>query len=303
MANYILSDFDEVSKKSESYSQIVALFLGYASAIAYKEEQEIKNILSSMGLSTNKESFCFLNQSNTQGFIVSNDKLIAVVFRGTESSNLHDWFTDLEIDFADNTEFAGGIKVHSGFYKALCSVYEALKNFLELPNNKGKAIWFTGHSLGGALATLAAFKLHHEGYENKILGLYTFGQPRVGNVIFAKRFDEKLGHKSYRLVNNNDIVPRIPPRCEPLCDANENYSHYKGQTIYFDKDGLLQSDMSFLEKIYDDVAGRLSNFIDAIINLDPRFSDGIHDHQIENYIACVKKPENSDNKPHIDYPL
>ena len=153
------------------------------------------------------------------------------------------------------------------------------------------------------MATLTAFKLHNEGYEDRILGLYTFGQPRVGNVDFAKAFDKSLGGKAYRLINNNDVVPRIPSRIEPL-GIDENYSHYKGQLIYFDKDGLLQTDMSFLKKIYDDVAGRLSNFIDAIMNLDPRFSDGINDHLIENYIKCIKKPENvGDCAVQIDYPL
>ncbi len=69
---------------------------------------------------------------------------------------------------------------------------------------KKKPLFITGHSLGGALATIAAKKISHEG---GIAACYTFGSPRVGN-------DEWIAHIKapiYRLVNAADCVPMLPP--------------------------------------------------------------------------------------------
>ena len=64
-----------------------------------------------------------------------------------------------------------------------------------------KQVIFTGHSLGGALAVVAAARSKYVGE------VYTFGQPRVGN----RKYSKQVKSKVYRFVNNNDIVPRIPP--------------------------------------------------------------------------------------------
>ena len=64
-----------------------------------------------------------------------------------------------------------------------------------------RKIWMTGHSLGAALATLAADR-----YGN-VQGVYTFGSPRVGDGAFKKNFEVE----AYRIVNNKDIVTRVPP--------------------------------------------------------------------------------------------
>ena len=59
----------------------------------------------------------------------------------------------------------------------------------------------TGNSLGAALATLAADR-----YGN-VQGVYTFGSPKVGNDVFKEKFIVK----TYSIVNNKDIVTRVPP--------------------------------------------------------------------------------------------
>lgn len=78
------------------------------------------------------------------------------------------------------------------------------------------ALYITGHSLGGALATLAAARIYaesslHEKYWKKLRGVYTFGQPMVGNQEFARRFEGVLGQMLYRHIYKNDVVPRMPP--------------------------------------------------------------------------------------------
>jgi hypothetical protein len=76
-----------------------------------------------------------------------------------------------------------------------------------------KPLFITGHSLGGGLATIAAYRLMKMGLN--VTGLYTFGSPRVGNGAFVRSF-LKLAHRRtdggiYRFVNHNDAVARVPP--------------------------------------------------------------------------------------------
>ena len=67
----------------------------------------------------------------------------------------------------------------------------------------------TGHSLGGALATIAAMDIHDNlGIEN--VHTITFASPRVGNHDFAQQWNDRLAESSMRFVHENDIVPHIP---------------------------------------------------------------------------------------------
>ena len=70
----------------------------------------------------------------------------------------------------------------------------------------------TGHSLGGALATIAAVDLKVALGITNPLSLYTFGQPRVGNAAFSDYVMKTLGPDNYvRVTHDNDPVPRMPP--------------------------------------------------------------------------------------------
>jgi hypothetical protein len=123
------------------------------------------------------------------------------------------------------------IRVHAGFYSALgLSVFNSLEKidfsnvtketpmFIQLLNSIQKIhqndnkynISITGHSLGGGLASLFSFVLCAHGYESSISGVYTYGQPLVGNRRYAEILNNKLGNRIHRWVNHCDIVPRIP---------------------------------------------------------------------------------------------
>lgn len=68
-----------------------------------------------------------------------------------------------------------------------------------------------GHSLGGALAVLQALDfVQNEGYNSSVLTIYSYGEPRIGNSAFATYVDS-LDLNIYRSVNQNDIVPHLPP--------------------------------------------------------------------------------------------
>ncbi|WP_438022184.1 lipase family protein [Sorangium sp. So ce233] len=79
------------------------------------------------------------------------------------------------------------------------------------------ALYITGHSLGAALAVLAAARIYtvsslYDRYWKKLRGIYTFGQPMVGNQEFARRYERVFGQMLFRHIYENDVVPRMPPR-------------------------------------------------------------------------------------------
>ncbi|KYF83459.1 hypothetical protein BE17_10665 [Sorangium cellulosum] len=86
----------------------------------------------------------------------------------------------------------------------------------EAPRSTLKALYITGHSLGGALAVLTAARIYTNGdveeLRSVLRGVYTFGQPMVGDRTFARAVGRKFERKLFRHIYRNDIVPRLPPR-------------------------------------------------------------------------------------------
>ncbi|KAK6015851.1 triacylglycerol lipase, partial [Ostertagia ostertagi] len=81
-------------------------------------------------------------------------------------------------------------------------------------------VWVTGHSLGAALATLAASYIVAANHVpcSKVF-VITFGQPRVGDSTFARAYEEKMGY-SFRVTHWRDWVPHI------LAEKFFNYYHH-----------------------------------------------------------------------------
>lgn len=148
-----------------------------------------------------------------RGLVLSNDQSFVVVFRGTrlEVHNLMDVAelviinqSDLWIDslFLPAVCSVGG-QVHAGFLKAFSEISDALDAVWKA-KTAGRKLWLAGHSLGGALATLAAAHLGREAVQ----GLYTYGCPRVGD----RKFVSVLPQASYfRFVHREDWVVHQPP--------------------------------------------------------------------------------------------
>ncbi|WP_437790745.1 lipase family protein [Sorangium sp. So ce693] len=88
--------------------------------------------------------------------------------------------------------------------------------FMTERQDRLKALYITGHSLGGALAVLAAALIWSdplfEPLREKLRGIYTYGQPMVGDAGFRAHFEEKLGPMVFRHIYGNDLVPRMPPK-------------------------------------------------------------------------------------------
>lgn len=143
---------------------------------------------------------------------------VVLAFRGTNT------FTQVTEELLHHSlvEFPGvpGALVNEFFLSAISSLNA---NFSASLNHTfdacpGCTLFFTGHSLGGSLAMLSAYSLRDELPRNGHVPVhvYTFGQPRVGNVALAKDVDRKLP-SFFRLVNAADVVPHIPG-----CDANKS---------------------------------------------------------------------------------
>uniref|UniRef100_A0A183CC27 Lipase_3 domain-containing protein n=1 Tax=Globodera pallida TaxID=36090 RepID=A0A183CC27_GLOPA len=105
----------------------------------------------------------------------------------------------------------------------------------------GFNVTFTGHSLGGALASLAAARSVVEGFKRSDqLRLYTFGQPRVGNSAFASKHKE-LVPNSFRIVFREDFVAHIPPCSlndeddDKPCDPTISTHFHHGTEIWYSK--------------------------------------------------------------------
>ena len=105
--------------------------------------------------------------------------------------------------------------VHSGFLNAYDSVRGPVLGLIDTALTDEKDPWtiyITGHSLGGALATLCAFDLSHRqwahGAHHNIV-MYNYGSPRVGNKAFAVEFDRAVPN-AWRVVNRQDAVVTVP---------------------------------------------------------------------------------------------
>jgi len=146
------------------------------------------------------------------------DNKFVAVFRGTESGR--DVLTDLNMARMpmdlDNIENNKRPWVHWGFLRQFRTVDKkiniALKEYINNKEieDKDKNIIFCGHSLGGALSSLACVEFSQKYKDSKIpIHSITFGSPRVGSKYFAKLFNNNV-QTSYRFVNDNDPVPLMP---------------------------------------------------------------------------------------------
>jgi triacylglycerol lipase len=221
--------FQDVKKygfqfNATSFNLINAWWLAEVSTLVYAGKGFVRTQFNRAGL---QELKYFKNHS-TECYVASNDKFAIVAFRGSEIWRKREEFdlkevigelkTDIDIWL---TDWQQGGKVHRGFKEALEEVWPDLLPYVRKLYQKGCKIWITGHSLGGALATLFASRF------NNTQGVYTFGSPRVGNEVFKKNFEVKI----YRIVNNDDIVPRVPL---PI-----RYVHV-GELKFIDSDGIIR---------------------------------------------------------------
>ncbi|KAG9257759.1 Alpha/Beta hydrolase protein [Emericellopsis atlantica] len=149
------------------------------------------------GLWTGIASYVALDTARTE---------IVVSVRG--SSNVRNWIANLDFNFEDSPIVSGG-KVHDGFNRAWnemrSGVTAAIRDAMNA--HPGYRVVATGHSLGAAVATLAAAQLRNDGIP---VDLYTYGSPRAGNDVLSDYISNQAGPE-FRITHLDDPVPRLPP--------------------------------------------------------------------------------------------
>lgn len=271
MSDYIFqADIKKFDAKSTLYNGENALLLADCAKLVYKPEADIEKALKN---NWQLSKFKFFDGESTQAFAAGNESVIIVSFRGTEIFKVADIMSDVKLTFADTgIENLPG-KVHSGFKDALHEIWTDLLAILKQFQDNQQTLWFCGHSLGGALATLAVAELIGNGIA-EVNGLYTIGQPRVGDSKFAKHFDLSVKGKCFRFANNNDAVPQLP-----LWSILFKYTHI-GNLIYFDSAGKLSDSTPWIKMAWNRVRG-LSD------ELGKLGFDHLNDHSQEQYLNLV----------------
>lgn len=153
---------------------------------------------------------------STQFMVIANEREVIVAFRGTRIDGFAIPFLKTQgftLNWGDvrkdaqflPKEIEPGVLVHEGFHAAYEEIKDELQKTLAEAVADGRPLWFCGHSLGAALATIAAYK-----HRDQVHGLYTFGSPRVGNGAFVEAFSESL-RNIWRFVHHHDAVTAMPP--------------------------------------------------------------------------------------------
>jgi hypothetical protein len=155
------------------------------------------------------ESFSFIrafNNGGTQAFLASlkmqaeSDEMLILIFRGTQTSAYEDVLTDMKAWLVPAEHGLDKGRVHKGFLDAHNKVQHGIQNTLKEYDHL--PLYIAGHSLGGALAVLAArFSTH-----SNVAATYTYGCPRVAD----DKFYEYIRTPIYRIVNAADGVARMP---------------------------------------------------------------------------------------------
>ncbi|MBD5780278.1 lipase family protein [Pelagicoccus sp. NFK12] len=187
------------SDDPSSFSLQNAAFLAQCSLLIYVKEPEfITDTLQEAGFGQTE----IFDTEGTFAFLSESEAHIVITFRGTESGDRADYLTDSKFN---QTAFSEHGTAHSGFVEALAQVAPDLLDTLGARSEAApqKTVWLTGHSLGGALATLFALQ-----NPDQVDAVYTVGAPRTMGRKLAAHWEDKL--PLFRVVNNNDIVPRLP---------------------------------------------------------------------------------------------
>ena len=217
----------------------------------------------------------FIDSDDSQVFMAADRDAIVVSFRGTEANDLSDWLTDADFNLVDGPLDG---RVHEGFYDALADIWQALDREIWLHDpQQRKSLWITGHSLGGALAALAAARWTEMG--RRISGLYTFGQPRTGDAKFSRNFNFAMKASTFRFVNDNDLVTRVPPRAL-------GFSHV-GTLKYFTDAGQLEGDVTWWRMFLDRWTFHIDGFLDGAL-------EGAQDHSMVGYRKLIEAIRTTD---------
>ncbi len=234
-----------------------SLLFAELASLSYYDPGNIERSLAQLGFTESQ----FIDRDGAQAWIFANEWDRVVACRGTEPHEWNDIKADLKAVAVVMETFG---RVHQGFNEEVNDLWPRLEDALQ---DNQRTLWFTGHSLGGAMATICAGRCFLSEIDSLPYALFTFGSPRVGD----KRFVNFVELNHTRWVNNNDIVTRLPP-------AWMGYRH-SGQEMYLNRNGDIRK-LSGLTRLRDGILGFLAGLLRFRI-------DHFADHSMDRYIEYI----------------
>ncbi len=233
-----------------------SLLFAEISMISYLPAEEARRAGEQLGFTDT----VYVERDGAQAFLFHNSLDRVVACRGTEPNEWNDIRADANA-WTDLAETVG--RVHRGFKRETDDIWPLIREHLVEIDDRD--LWFTGHSLGGAMTQILAGRCRLSEIPAWPVEVHTFGSPRVGN----RRYIANNGLHHVRWVNNNDVVPRVPPTWM-------RYQH-RGVRMYLDHEGRVRRRLSPQERARDQWAGFKKG-------LRQRKLDHFADHAIAAYV-------------------
>ncbi len=231
--------------------------------------------------------------TGTQALVLRGEEIVLVVFCGSEGHDdaaaMRDWLTNASIWPLD----VDGVRLHRGFHYALESVWSELDAAVAGPLEDGLALWLTGHSLGGALANLAAYRWSRQ--QVPVGGVYTFAAPKIGDAAFVADFEQRLGTRSQQWSTTLDPVPRLPE-----LTARTTFEKL-GVTNMVHASGKAELDTSQrMSSVPNPMAHRVGSYVNYLYRALP---GEVRDRVPRPPALCALYHQNVGSHPHNGYPL
>ncbi|MDD9802500.1 MAG: lipase family protein [Deltaproteobacteria bacterium] len=221
------------------------------------------------------------DNKSSQAMLVEHDQFLCMAFRGTDE--IRDWFDNLDIQ---KREELFGV-FHEGFWEATQDIWPQINRDYQhickrdrSQKNVQRPLFLTGHSLGGAMATIAAARMVYE--DLPFTSVYTFGQPRAMDRETGRKFNIECKDRFHRFCNDKDVVTRIPARIG-------GFTHV-GQVVYIDNDMILHPEIGRWQQFVNTVSGAVETFVEKGFESGVKgIAELIQDHDVKKYIQAVER--------------
>jgi triacylglycerol lipase len=237
-------------------------FFARLSMLAYEEPKVMKRTARTYGFEAR-----LIENGNAEAYLLESESVVIVACRGTQPTQIKDIKTDLEA-WPKRSQHAPMGLVHFGFQKYVNKIWQEVSRVVM--NSVEKDLYFTGHSLGGAMASIMAIYCQANPILMDPVALYTYGSPRVGTGKFVKQ-GRPIYHE--RWVNNVDIVTSVPM-------ALLGYRHF-GQQMYINHYGNVRP-VTAVQQLKDRWRGLVKGLKAKKINY-------IINHDINRYVTNIER--------------